>query len=224
MTQRTATPRQVRYLQEQLNHFTRHYLYNVAELRVDGKWGPSTERRVRWCKYYLGYKRPLDGESANALFYKRLQHPTAKRFSTKWQRDRAHDRRVRQRKRAHDAKVKAERNDSPGVTTFDGRPCARWLVKYLVWARQNGWHGTLVSGYRSPAYSTSLCIAMCGRPSCSGTCAGARSNHSGSAEPRGALDVTYWWEFGQLMRRCPYSPRIFNALPRDRVHFSATGN
>lgn len=111
-----------------------------------------------------------------------------------------------------------------GVTKYDGVPVAAWMVPYLQWARENGWKGRLVSGWRDPAYSESLCYRMCGRPSCSGMCAGRASNHSGSAKPHGALDVSDYETFGRLMQRCPYEPKLFNRLPRDRVHYSAQGN
>jgi hypothetical protein len=112
-----------------------------------------------------------------------------------------------------------------GVSWYDGRKCATWLVPYLQWARSHGWDGVLTSGYRDPAYSESLCYAMCGAPACPGRCAGRASNHSGSEKPHGAIDVSDYYSFGDLMKRCPYSPRIFNGLgSRDPVHFSASGN
>ncbi len=112
-----------------------------------------------------------------------------------------------------------------GVTRYDGVPVAAWMVPYLQWARANGWRGRLVSGWRDPNYSRSLCMRMCGEPSCPGRCAGLNSNHVGSAEPRGAIDVSEYTHFAALMRRCPLEPRIFNALgARDPVHFSASGN
>ena len=39
----------------------------------------------------------------------------------------------------------------------------------------------------------------------------------------GAIDVSDDPRFAELMRQCPYSPRIFNNLAKDRNHFSATG-
>lgn len=111
-----------------------------------------------------------------------------------------------------------------GVGRIDGVPVALWMIPYVEWARAHGWKGRVVSGWRDPAYSESLCYRMCGRPSCSGTCAGRASNHSGSAKPHGALDVTEYTHFGQLMRYCPYEPKLINRLPRDRVHYSASGN
>ena len=102
---------------------------------------------------------------------------------------------------------------------FDGRPVRASIYPHLVWARKNGWRGVVTSGYRTPQYSQSLCVAMCGRPSCPGRCAGMSSNHV-----RTAVDLTDYGTFGRLMKSSPYTPRIYNALgARDPVHFSPNG-
>jgi hypothetical protein len=63
--------------------------------------------------------------------------------------------------------------------TMDGKQVAGWIGRIALQARAAGaWHGYLISGFRSPEYSTSLCMGICGHPTCSGTCAGALSNHS----------------------------------------------
>lgn len=112
-----------------------------------------------------------------------------------------------------------------GVTRYDGVVVAAWMVPYLTWARQNGWRGRLVSGWRDPNYSRSLCMRMCGAPSCPGRCAGLSSNHVGSTKPHGAVDVSDYVTFGKLMQRCPHQPRLINRLgARDPVHFSVSGN
>lgn len=102
---------------------------------------------------------------------------------------------------------------------FDGVRVRAEIYPHLVWARANGWKGRVVSGYRDPIYSQSLCRAMCGYNSCRGTCAGVSSNHV-----RIAIDVTDYYTFAALMRRCPHKPRIYNDLPKDRVHFSPNGH
>ncbi|MGH7267343.1 MAG: hypothetical protein ACREMB_21185 [Candidatus Rokuibacteriota bacterium] len=109
-----------------------------------------------------------------------------------------------------------------GVGTFDGRACAAWIIPWLEKSRRAGWRGYLVSGYRSPEYSESLCYSMCGAPSCPGRCAGRASNHAGSAYPAGAVDVSDYANFGAIQRRIG-SPLI-NALgAQDPVHFSISG-
>lgn len=112
-----------------------------------------------------------------------------------------------------------------GVGRYDGVPVANWLIPYLDWARQNGWKGRLVSGWRDPNYSRSLCMRMCGAPRCPGRCAGTSSNHVGSNKPHGAIDVSDYVTFERLMARCPLTPKLRNTLDaRDPVHFSVPGN
>lgn len=110
-----------------------------------------------------------------------------------------------------------------GVTKFDGVPVAAVAVPYLSWARNHGWSGRLVSGWRDPRYSESLCYRMCGRPRCPGQCAGTSSNHVGTTKDRFAIDVSEYHQFARVIARCPLRPRIFNDLPNDRVHFSPSG-
>ena len=217
------TKAQIRDLQGDLNRFARSYLSGLGKIKVDGDLGHATRGRIKTCKYYLGYLRPINDE-VNHDFWSTLNHPRkASKFNTKGRRNLAVER--RKEGRAKWAENKSSAHATSGVSNFDGRPVAAWLRPYLVWARKNGWDGTLNSGWRDPNYSRSLCYRMCGAPSCPGRCAGTASNHSGSVKPRGAVDVSDYYEFGQLMRRCPYGPRIFNALgARDPVHFSQSGN
>lgn len=110
----------------------------------------------------------------------------------------------------------------PGTVAFEGKAVAAWIHPWLVLSRKNGWTGTVVSGYRSPPYSQSLCEHMCGAPSCPGRCAGVASNHSGTQYPGGAVDVTEYEQFGRIQRRIG-SP-LQNQLPAtDPVHFSVSG-
>jgi hypothetical protein len=132
-------------------------------------------------------------------------------------------RRSAQRRNAR--KSAAAASKTTGVGTFDGRAVANVAIPHLKWARAHGWRGTLVSGWRDPNYSKSLCIRICGRPSCPGRCAGLASNHVGATPTRFAVDVSDYARFGFLMRSCPHSPRIHNALgAQDPVHFSPSGN
>jgi len=108
-----------------------------------------------------------------------------------------------------------------GVVTFDGKPCVEWIAYWLLKARQHGWKGILVSGYRSPEYSESLCIRMCGHTSCPGTCAGRSSNHTRTGYLGGAADVTDYLNCERIMHEIG-SP-LKNNLPYDLVHLSASG-
>lgn len=112
--------------------------------------------------------------------------------------------------------------DQDGLATFDGRTVAAWIVPWLEKSRKAGWTGTVVSGYRTPEYSTSLCIAMCGAPSCPGRCAGASSNHSGKVYPAGAIDVTDYTRFGSIQWQIG-SPLKNSIGASDPVHFSVSG-
>jgi hypothetical protein len=214
------SPDQVRALQTALNAFTEKHLKAIGPLMVDGVVGPATKKRIREARYYLGYAgKDRWSVAVDKEFLRRLKHPRSARFSNPAMLARAVSRRRKQRKAA-----KASMKRRTGVATFDGKPVAAWLKPYLVWARNNGWQGTLNSGWRDPAYSEHLCREMCGAPTCPGRCAGRTSNHAGSVKPAGAVDVSDYARFGALMRRCPLQPRIFNALgARDPVHFSITG-
>lgn len=174
------------------------------------------------------------------LAYRRKKHNF---YKTKSKRSRA-ERQVRQqhwlahvehaeamvakRNREIVSKLRANRKaaaKASGVGRFDGVPVALWMIPYLEWARANGWQGRLVSGWRDPNYSRSLCRRMCGADSCPGRCAGLASNHVGSRSPQGAVDVSDYQRFGQLMQRCPLQPTLINRLgARDPVHFSVSGN
>jgi hypothetical protein len=210
--------REISRLQADLNRWTERWLTRVPKLQVDGDKGPATNRRIMTVKWYLGYEGERDGK-VTETFKRRMAQPRNPFRSSPAQVARGIARRRRQDQEAHD-----DLHPRPGVSTYDGRPCAAWLRPYLVWAKEQGWQGTLVSGWRDPVYSEQLCYRMCGAPSCPGRCAGRASNHSGSEKPKGALDVSDYTRFGQLMQRCPHQPRIFNALgPADPVHFSASG-
>lgn len=128
------------------------------------------------------------------------------------------------RKIRHERHVKAIRPSSKGLVWFDGVKCYAWIAAELSKARAAGrWKGHLVSGHREPWYSRLLCLRICGRDHCPGLCAGVTSNHSKlpAEYPNGAADVTDYITLQAECRRLGL--RIHNDLPRDRVHFSATG-
>lgn len=208
---------QLKEVQKALNWFTEKFLKGLGPLIVDGEVGPATRKRIKEAKFYLGYTgRARKSAAVDADFMKRLRHP---KRGTPAMVSRGVSRRREQRKAA-----KASTTVRPGVALFDGKPVAAWLKPYLDWARKNGWQGTLNSGWRDPVYSEQLCKRICGAPSCPGRCAGRTSNHAGSIKPAGAVDVSDYIRFGQLMARCPLQPRIHNALgAQDPVHFSVSG-
>jgi hypothetical protein len=151
---------------------------------------------------------------------------------------RTRDRRAKEKDRlARKVKWLADHKDqnqpAGAIGHWDGRQVAGWMVgaapgpggerrNWLYDIQQHSaWGGGLYSGYRSPEYSESLCLNMCGRPSCPGLCAGRSSNHSGLAYPGGAIDVVDWVNFqiGNDRIRGPFT----NNLPADRPHRSASG-
>ncbi len=152
----------VKDLQSALNRFTSKYLENVSPLIVDGVEGPSTKKRLRRVKYYLGY-RGAEQRSASYTpkLLRHMAHPRSPRHANPAKLARALARRRKQHKLAATAAAV-----TAGVATFDGKPVAAWMKPYLDWARAHGWQGTLNSGYRTPEYSEHLCREMCGAPSC----------------------------------------------------------
>jgi hypothetical protein len=208
------TEKEIKELQRAMNRFTNRFLENFPPLIVDGDRGRSTNRRVGVCKFFLGYPPGAErSHRVTPLFLTRLNRPA---MMPPAMIKRGEERRREQHERA--------RRRVTGVATFDGRAVANWMKPYLDFARKNGWKGTLVSGFRDPAESEAICFQKCGQPSCHGTCAGRTSNHSGKTTPKGAVDVSDFARFGQLMQRCSLEPRIFNELEHDRSHFSATGH
>jgi hypothetical protein len=137
---------------------------------------------------------------------------------------------LHQRKRIRELKEhRDEVHDQPppnpdGYAIFDGKTVPEWMVTWLQKSRSAGWRGVVVSGVRTAAHSISLCMGMCGAPSCPGTCAGAASNHNmepNEGYPAGALDVSDYANFEAIQFRIG-SP-LRNFLPNDPVHFSVSG-
>jgi hypothetical protein len=113
------------------------------------------------------------------------------------------------------------------IVTYDGKQVTEWIAYRNVISRAAGWAGYMISGFRTPEYSESLCYGICHQPTCPGTCAGRASHHSGYIYPQGANDVSDYYNYGSLQRaldsRVP-GVILWNSLPYDRPHYSATGN
>ena len=189
---------------------------------VDGDRGPLTNKRIVGCKFYIGYGGGRQRSTrVSPVFRRRLDRPTSPVITTPEMVELGKQRRKDQHERANAPA-------GPGVSRFEGRRVANWMKPYLEFAREKGWRGTLVSGFRDPADSEHECMKICGAPSCRPPfrpCAGRNSNHSGNKKPKGAMDVSEHKRFAELMERCPLDPRIFNALgAADPEHFSATGH
>ena len=140
-------------------------------------------------------------------------------------RGRKYRRKTRYFAKKADAKAEKQALEPGPVSIFDGKPVASEWVPILSACRRSGlWAGSLVSGYRTPEYSESLCYRICGAPSCSGTCAGRSSNHSKTSVAAGsAVDVSDPIGFRRALIHVGHS-ELHNALgARDPVHFSITG-
>ena len=212
-----TVPETVAARQRELNAWTKRYLRGVHPLKVDGKAGPDTASRVKSVKWYLGYGKR--GSQWDSAFVRKLRHPHDPRCSPPWQLALGARRRLAQRR--HFA---ASQRPRDGLAAYDGHQVAAWMVPQLDWARSHGWPGYVNSGYRTPAFSRSLCIARCGAPSCPGTCAGATSRHSQYGFGEGAVDLSEPDAFESALRGCPSLPRLINRLPYDKNHHSAQGN
>ena len=219
----SLSPKQVERVQRQLNAFTNAHLHGVHPLIVDGKVGKLTRDRVVACKYWLGYEGKRSAQVKRHLMGQ-LAHPGWRvLFPRGWVAI------GRKRRAAEVAKWRANHQAGVkiGTAIFDGVTVAAYFPPILTWCREHGWKGRVVSGYRTPAYSEHLCELMCGAPTCAGRCAGRTTNHAGldpNAIPCGAVDVTDYVNFARVVAGCPIKPRIWNALPSDRVHFSPRGN
>jgi hypothetical protein len=140
----------------------------------------------------------------------------------------AYKRKVRAKRRW----LKDHRPEPPpkgaGTTMIDGRAVPNWMVPKVKEIRARGrWKGVIVSGYRTPEYSTQLCMSMCGHPTCPGRCAGRYSNHACPPSAtcqvgEGAIDVSDYITFA--IEASAVNAPFHNALPYDRVHFSRSGN
>lgn len=135
-------------------------------------------------------------------------------------------REARERKDALLERIKEQTPAADGTTVIDGKQVANWIAKWVLLARSKGlWHGIVISGYRSPEYSESICRGYCGQPTCSSPpCAGRNSEHSQLVYPRGALDVdlAHAGEFASAMR--VLGAPLHNAIPADPNHFSNSGH
>src|SRR3954454_17418768 len=219
MRRRVMNHVEVERLQRALNRFIdRHPRLGLTHLMVDGREGSLTKKMLHDVKYLIGYlSENNQGHAPDTNFYHRVVDFGHVR--PKWGLSKEAVRRGARRRRRRRLWVRRNRLHAvlkPGVGTFDGKPVAKCVVPVLHWCRGHGWHGRLVSGYRTPAYSEHLCIVMCGRPQCPGRCAGRATNHAYATPGCFAVDVSDYVNFGHIVRNCPIQPHIHNSLPNDR--------
>jgi hypothetical protein len=222
-----ATRQQVRAFQEAWNRFVRRFGLHYKQLKVDGVPGKLTRVAIKKARFFLGvgftdWQRNDDDVTPELL--KTVADPF-RRVRGYTRRENRRRRRVasaRRKARVERWKAQQRPKTTAGVVYMDGKPVAAWIAKWAIKARvQKLWFGVIVSGWRDPVYSESLCLNMCGAPRCPGRCAGRSSNHAGNVFPAGAIDVSLFWQFRDAMRRLGAPLR--NALPNDLVHFSNSG-
>lgn len=223
----------VKRLQEGLNKIVDHYEFDWRRIKVDGENGDLTKRVARLAGFAIGLSKPQLKNLGKGTFtqhaqtYLRGDKPRTAQMekAAKGRKETLQTLRQEHRKAVEDA------GPSTGTVIFDGKACAAWIANdVLTPARASGdWTGYLISGFRTPAYSESLCIAMCGSPTCPGVCGGRYSNHacppSGTCQVgEGAADVT---DPAGLQRWCRAhgDPLHGNGemLPADTPHFSKSG-
>ncbi len=100
------------------------------------------------------------------------------------------------------------------------KPIAAWIVPVLQWASENGWTGTVTSGYRT--YAEQAAINASGLYSAPA----GQSNHETTAYPGGAVDVTEPSQLIGVLRNYPGPLKLVGGKlgAVDPEHFSATGD
>ena len=236
-----ATGNRIEPLQKGIDRIVARRGFKWRKVPIDGEAGRATFKSAHLALWLIGAsdqqlskvgrkKNPVITNRAYELLVGEIEHTAAMEKRDK-------------ERRAEAAKLRKEHKLSNSLAA-DGTAkyvapsglewrVAGWMVgaatgpdgqkrNWLKELRQHGWPGELYSGFRDPAYSESLCLNMCGRPSCPGMCAGRASNHSQVGPPNwGAIDVKEYIAFG---RACEAIGAPFrNNLPADRPHRSFTG-
>lgn len=100
------------------------------------------------------------------------------------------------------------------------KPIADWIAPILQWASENGWTGSVTSGYRS--YAEQAAINAKGEFSA----AAGTSNHEGAVYPLGAVDVTNPQQLLQVLKGYTGPEKLVGGVlgAVDPEHFSATGH
>lgn len=102
-----------------------------------------------------------------------------------------------------------------GVGKFEGKAVAGWIAPILQYARQQGWKGTVNSGFRTLADQTRIYNSGVRPAAKPGT-----SNHEFTGFPGGAVDVSDAASLSRILQRSPYGKKLVWAGAKDPVHFS----
>lgn len=217
---RGATGDKAKSLQKGINDIVKGWRFPWLHTKIDGVAGSGTFRSAHWAAWFIGLsKDQLDLIADGMISEHAFEMLTRVGPRTEEMRDRTRDR------SGKIARFRKDHNhpDTDGLGKFEGVTVAGWMVQWLEKSRSKGWDGSVTSGYRDPDYSEQLCYRMCGAPSCSGTCAGRNSNHSGKDYPAGAIDVTDYDNFARIQKEIG-SPLKNELDARDPVHFSVSGH
>ena len=214
---------EVERLQVEINKTLARRRFDWRQIDEDQILGDETRKAARFVGWLMGLTKPRldkidDGTITSAVYAFLVGDEPPTDAMT----ERITARKPMAKKLRFLHRRKARRLKRRGEGEFDGVPVAAWIVPLLTKSRANGWQGVLVSGYRTPEHSQALCRDICGQPSCPGRCAGTASRHVGLIFPAGAIDVTDTDRFAAVQKKIG-SP-LFNDLPNDPVHFSATGH
>lgn len=100
------------------------------------------------------------------------------------------------------------------------KPIADWIVPVLQWASENGWRGTVTSGYRTLYEQAQLNAAG------DFSAPAGLSNHETTKYPGGAVDVTEPSRLIEVLRGYRGPLKLVGGVlgPVDPEHFSATGD
>lgn len=129
----------------------------------------------------------------------------------------------------HEIAARAPKPLGEGTTQYGGHPVANWIIPQLQWAKNHGWGGTVVSGYRTASEQWAAAenyVRELGVPLYQEYPNGPlASNHCGYVYPRGAVDVTDAQGLYDVLIGYPGSRRLIWAQSTidDHVHFSENG-
>lgn len=100
------------------------------------------------------------------------------------------------------------------------KPIADWIVPILQWASENGWTGSVTSGYRT--YAQQAAINASGAFSATA----GTSNHETTTYPGGAVDVTDPAQLISVLGNYTGVDKLIGGVlgAVDPEHFSATGH
>jgi hypothetical protein len=116
------------------------------------------------------------------------------------------------------------KNLPTGTAKFDGKTVAAWIKPALEYARQQGWKGSVNSGFRTDAEQKRIYdsgVRPAAKPRAYG---GGGSNHEGAEFPAGAVDVSEAQQLSDILRNSPWRKKLVYAGAKDPVHFSHPHN